>query len=77
MPDFNCEKCGASWSDTFNFSACPQCSGFGRIPEGCTCSHFRLGFGKAINVVSEPDPDCPVHKAKMPEIVVREQKVTM
>ncbi len=72
MGQFKCELCSYGWSDSHNFSSCPNCSGLGLIDRRCTCRYWRNWAGARLNVIAKKDLACPIH-GKHKE-VIRDQR---
>lgn len=62
MPNFRCDTCGYSYSDTHTFTNCPNCHGLGKLDPMCICVCYRESFSmKRLNRIKEKNPKCPVH----------------
>ena len=61
IKNFKCSMCGFKYSDTHNFTSCPNCGGLGKPDPKCTCRHYHTSFGQVLNIIAKEDPECPVH----------------
>jgi len=62
--NFKCDVCGYEYSDSHNYTACPNCFGLGKKDPQCICPHVRIGFGGVTPVKTGTDEKCPIHGQK-------------